>query len=352
MGAERPGGPEPERGNEKVTDGRRDTGEGGRRGPKLLEQVARAVRARRYSPRTEEAYVAWVKRFVRHQGLKHPKDIGAAEVNDFLTHLAVERKTGEATQAQARAALVFLYREVLGSPLELGGRVVSGKTPKRLPSVLTRKETARVLGALEGTTKTVCGLLYGSGLRLQEALKARVKDIDLERRELVVRRGKGGRDRVSVVSEALCPRLDEQIQRRRALHDRDLADGNGWATLPGSFHLKAPKAGYEFGWQFLFPASTVTADRQTGAMGRYHLHASAIQRPVRKAVLELGMAKRVTCHTFRHCFATHLLEAGYDIRTIQELLGHSSVKTTMVYTHVLNRRGLGIRSPLDGIWGP
>ena len=330
----------------------RPGGEGGGRAPKLLEQMARAVRARRYSPRTEEAYVGWVKRYVRHHGVRHPSELGAAEVNAFLAHLAAERKASASTQAQARAALVFLYAEVLRKPLELEGPIVTGKMPKRLPTVLTRKETARVLDAMEGTSRTVCALLYGSGLRLKEALELRVKDVDLERKELIVRRGKGSRDRVSVVPAALCPRLEDQIHKRRAMHDRDLAHGHGWAPLPGSFHRKAPKAGYEFGWQYLFPASTLNADPLTGAMGRHHLHPSAIQRSVRRAAQELGMAKRVTCHTFRHCFATHLLEAGYDIRTIQELLGHRSVKTTMIYTHVLNRGGMGVRSPLDILWSP
>ena len=325
----------------------------GRRGPKLLEQLARALRARRYSPRTEETYVAWVRSYIQHHGVRRPAQLGVKEVNAFLTHLAVERRASAATQSQARAALLFLYKEVLRRPLVgVGGEVVRGKKPERLPTVLTRGETGKVLRHMKGTQQLVASMLYGSGLRLTEGLQLRVKDLDLERRELWIRAGKGSRDRVSVIPGSLVSKLTDQIQGRRALHDRDLAAGCGWAALPDSYGIKSPRAGVEFGWQFLFPASTFTADRQTGAQGRFHLHSTSVQRAVRSAARPLGFAKRVTCHTFRHSFATHLLEDGYDIRTIQELLGHSSVKTTMIYTHVLNRGGTGIRSPLDTIWEP
>ena len=322
-------------------------------GPKLLEQLARALRARRYSPRTEEAYRGWVRAFVRYHGLRHPDELGVTDVNAFLTHLAVERRNSPATQSQARSALMFLYREVLHRPLgQVGEAVVRGKKPLRLPTVLTRSEVSKVLREMRGAQQLVASVLYGSGLRLSEALTLRVKDLDLERREVAVLSAKGGRNRVSVVPGALVVRLTDQMERRRALHDRDLAGGQGWATLPNSYARKSPNAGFEFGWQFLFPASLCRPDRHSGALGRYHLHPSSVQRSVKGAARSLGLARRVTCHTSRHSFATHLLEDGYDIRTIQELLGHRSVKTTMIYTHVLNRGGLGIRSPLDTIWQP
>lgn len=324
-------------------------------GPKLLEQLSRAVRARRYSPRTEEAYVSWVRRFVSYNTMRHPDDLGPEEVNAFLTHLAVERHASPSTQSQARAALMFLYKEVLRRPLGQAGNddaILRAKHRKTVPTVMTRNEAATVLREMRGTQRLVASLLYGSGLRLSEALQLRVKDLDLDRRELTIRGAKGGRERVSVLPAALVQPLTDQITRRRALQDQDLAAGFGWAVLPGRYAIKAPRAGAEFGWQFLFPSSTLTADPRTGARGRFHLHPTSVQRAVKAAVRALGMAKRVTCHTFRHSFATHLLEDGYDIRTIQELLGHRSVKTTMIYTHVLNRGGLGIRSPLDTILRP
>ena len=322
----------------------------GRAEPKLLDLVSEAVRTRRYSPRTEETYRRWITRFVRFHGTRHPEGLGADEVNAFLSHLAVEAGVSAATQSQARAALLFLYKEVLHRPLAgVGDRVVQGKKPKRLPTVITRAEVRQVLGQLSGMQQLVASVLYGSGLRLREGLGLRVKDIDLDRRQLVIRGGKGGHDRVSVLAGALTVPLADQIEWRRTMHDRDLAKGVGRAVLPDSYARKAPRAALEFAWQFVFPASTVTEHPQSGAKGRYHLHPTSVQRAVKKASRTLGLGKRVTCHTFRHSFATHLLEDGYDIRTIQELLGHRSVKTTMIYTHVLNSGGLGIRSPLDTI---
>ena len=295
--------------------------------------------------------MAWVRRFVRYHSMCHPDELASEDVNAFLTHLAVERRASAATQSQARAALLFLYKEVLNRPLAgVGVGVVSAKKPRRLPTVLTREEAAKVLRRMKGTQQLVASVLYGSGLRLAEGLQLRVKDLDLAGRELRVRGAKGGRERVSVVPGALIDRLEDQIERRRAIHDQDLAAGFGWAALPGRYATKSPKAGTEFGWQFLFPASTYTADPQTGARGRFHLHPTSVQRAVKTAVRALGLTKRATCHTLRHSFATHLLQDGYDIRTIQELLGHRSAKTTMIYTHVLNRGGLGIRSPLDTVW--
>jgi len=318
--------------------------------PKLLELVSRATRARRYSPRTETAYRSWTRRFVQFHGLRHPSELRVEDINAFLTHLVVERGVSGSTQAQARAALLFPYKVVLQEPIEgLGTIVVSGKSPKKLPVVMTRNEVGRLLRAIRGTQQLVASMLYGSGLRLTEGLQLRIKDLDLTRRELVVRSGKGGQDRVSVISSALVARLEDQIARQRAQHERDLIGGGGWVTLPGAYHRKSARAGFELGWQFLFPATTLSADPRTGALGRYHLHQTSVQRAVTGAARAIGMTKRVTSHTFRHSFATHLLEDGYDIRTIQELLGHRSVKTTMIYTHVLNRGGKGIRSPLDAI---
>jgi integron integrase len=320
---------------------------------KLLQRLADAIRARRYSPRTEESYRSWVIRYVRYFGMRHPAEMGAEEVNQFLTHLAVDHACSASTQSQARAALLFLYRVVLERELEGAGRgdaVVRGKAPRRLPVVMTRDEAGRVLRRMSGIQRVVALVLYGSGLRLNEALGLRVKDLGLERREVMVRAGKGGRDRVSVLPRSIVPTLRERLTERRTLHEQDLANGTGWAALPGQLARKAPRAGYAFGWQFVFPASTTTPDPRTGAFGRHHLHPTSVQRAVKSAAGHAGITKPVTCHTFRHSFATHLLEDGYDIRTIQELLGHRSVRTTMIYTHVLNRGGHGVRSPLDAIW--
>jgi integron integrase len=271
-------------------------------------------------------------------------------VNQFLTHLAVDKGRSAATQSQARAALMFLYREVLDRDLAEAGRpVLKGKNPKRLPTVLSRSDVGRVLAELRGVHHLVVSLLYGSGLRLQEALTLRVKDIDLERRQVTIRAGKGGRQRVSVVPASLTQRFDRHLRRRQTRHERDLAEGCGHVVLPGPFARKSPRAATEFLWQFLFPSATANTPTQTGARGRSHLHPSSVQRAVRKAAKSIGLRNRVTCHTFRHSFATHLLEDGYDIRTIQELLGHRSVKTTMIYTHVVSHEAAGIRSPLDTV---
>lgn len=320
-----------------------------RQAPKLLVMLRRAIQARRYSPRTEEVYRRWVKEFVKHHGMRHPEQLNAADIDAFLTHLAVERGLSAATQSQARAAILFLYREVLRRPIEGAERsdVISGRKPQRLPNVLTRAEVGRVLRRVKGSKRLVASLLYGSGLRLTEALKIRVKDADLETMELRVHGAKGGKGRVTMIPAALRRSVRDQLVRRRALHDGDLADGHGSVQLPGALHRKSRDMAVEFGWQFLFPSTTISIDPKTGRSGRYHLHPSSIQRAIRSAAREVGLSKRATCHTLRHSFATHLLEDGYDIRTIQELLGHKSVRTTMIYTHVLNRGGLGVRSPLD-----
>ncbi|HUF76742.1 MAG TPA: integron integrase, partial [Longimicrobiales bacterium] len=281
------------------------------RGPKLLEQLTRALRARRYSARTEETYRAWVKGYVRFHGMRHPDQLGAPEINAFLEHIAVERKLGPSSQSQARAAILFLYREVLRRPVDpLEEDVVRAKSHRKLPSVLSRSEVTRLLRQIPGVSGLVASVLYGSGLRLSEALELRVKDVDLEKRELTVRTGKGGRQRITVVPAALATPLADQVERRRALHEQDLATGRGHVPLPGAYHRKAPHAAIQFGWQYLFPGTKCVADPGTGLRGRPHLHPTSVQRSVKRAARALGMAKHVTCHTFRHSFATHLLEDG------------------------------------------
>jgi integron integrase len=313
----------------------------------LLQSLQSNLRLQHLSRRTEEAYVYWTKRFVRFCGLRHPSELGVAEVRRFLSHLVVERHLSAATQQQALGALLFLYRNVLGRSLEALGRLPRGRVPTTLPVVLTPDEVARVLGFLRGTYRLVGLLLYGSGLRVTECLMLRVKDLDLERGELVVRRGKGGKDRVTVVPETLRRPLREHLGRVKALHDRDLAKGGGWVEMPGGLDAKYPKAGSSWPWQWIFPARRTYRDSESGRVRRHHLHESVVQRAMTAAVRASGIGKRATCHTLRHSFATHLLEAGYDIRTVQELLGHRDVTTTMIYTHVLNRGGRGVRSPAD-----
>jgi len=316
--------------------------------PSLLNQLSVAIRTRHYSRRTEEAYTAWVRRFVLFNGRRHPNDLGAPEVRSFLSSLATREQVSAATQNQARAAIVFLYRDVLRLPLDALDGVVAAKRPRRLPSVLDRQEVHRVLGEMSGVPQLVASLLYGGGLRLLEALQLRVKDVDRSSREITVRGGKGAKDRVTVLPDVLLDPLGRQLADARRTHDDDLARGGGRTLLPPSFVRKNPNAPREWKWQFLFPATRTHRDRTDGIIYRHHLHETVIQRAVHEAAVRCGIAKRVTCHTFRHSFATHLLESGYDIRTVQELLGHSDVRTTMIYTHVLNRGGRGVRSPMDG----
>jgi integron integrase len=299
------------------------------------------------SPRTEKAYVAWIRRFVHFHGVRHPDLMGAPEVNAFLTHLAVEKGVAAATQNQAASALLFLYRIVLEQDLKAPRDIIRARPGKRVPVVLSREEVRRLLDALDGLPHLVASLLYGSGLRLLEALTLRVKDVDLERLELRLRCGKGRRDRVTMLPASLREALDRQLRRVRRFHAKDLENGAGWVTLPGAMARKSASAARDLSWQWLFPATRLYRHPPTGQLRRHHLHASVIQRAVRAAVREAGLERRATCHTLRHSFATHLLEDGYDIRTIQELLGHRNVRTTMIYTHVLNKGGRGVRSPLD-----
>jgi integron integrase len=314
---------------------------------KLLDQVREAIRVRHYSYRTEKQYVAWVRRYIRFHGLRHPSTLGAVEVTAFLTHLAVERQVAAATQNQALAALLFLYKSVLELDLPWLADVVRSKRPRRLPVVLSRDDVRAVLEHVDGRCRLVASLLYGSGLRLLEALRLRVKDVELDRRQILVRDGKGAKDRVTVLPERLVAPLRVQLGRVRQQHECAISAGYGGVELPMALARKYPRAHLEVGWQYVFPADAPSHDPRTGAWRRHHLHEETVQRHVHAAVRKAGIVKPASCHTLRHSFATHMLDSGCDIRTLQELLGHSSVKTTQIYTHVLNRGGLAVRSPID-----
>lgn len=315
--------------------------------PKLLEQVRQQIRLRNYSIRTETVYAEWVKRFIRFHRYRHPLEMGAAEIEAFLTHLAVARNVSGSTQNQALAALLFLYKEVLRVELPWLDGIVRAKKPQHLPVVLTRDEVAKVLAQLSGVRWIVANLLYGAGLRLLEALRLRVKDVDFARGEILVRDGKGQKDRVTMLPQRLVQPLQEHLEQVAVLHRRDLAEGFGRANLPFALARKYPNAAAEWAWQFVFPSINRSKDPRSEGIFRHHVHEKTIQRGVREAVRRAGIIKPATPHTFRHSFATHLLESGQDIRTVQELLGHADVKTTQIYTHVLNRGGLGVISPLD-----
>ena len=317
--------------------------------PKLLDQVRGKIRLKHYSIRTEQAYVDWIKRFILHFDKRHPRELGAAEVEAFLTHLAVAGNVAAATQNQAKSALLFLYREVLETELPWLDNVERARTPKRLPVVLTREEVQGVLGRLTGTHWLIASLLYGAGLRIMEGLRLRVKDVEFSRREILVRDGKGFKDRVTMLPAALAAPLAEHLERVKALHGRDLAAGRGAVYLPYALERKYPGAARDWAWQYVFPSANLSADPRTGIERRHHLQDQAVQRAMRQAVRDAGVNKPATPHTLRHSFATHLLEGGYDIRTVQELLGHADVSTTMIYTHVLNKGGRGVTSPLDRV---
>ena len=315
--------------------------------PRLLDHVRDAIRIRQYSRRTERAYAGWIRRFVLFHGKRHPDEMGEPEVTAFLSYLATQRRVSASTQNQALSAILFLYRAVLNRELVWLDELVRAKRPLRLPTVLTRSEVKPLLDQLDGTVWLVASLLYGAGLRLLEALRLRVKDVDRASNEITVRDGKGRKDRVTLLPAATGDPLRRHLDAVRDQHRRDRARGLGCVALPTALSRKYPRAACEWSWQWVFPATSHYRDPETGQRRRHHLHETVIQRAVKEASRRANLAKPATCHTLRHSFATHLLEAGYDIRTIQELLGHSDVATTMIYTHVLNRGGRGVRSPLD-----
>jgi integron integrase len=315
--------------------------------PRLLDRVRAVLRARHYSPRTEESYVAWIRRFILFHGRRHPDELGEPEISGFLSSLATERHVSASTQNQALAALLFLYQKVLNREVAWLMDVVHAKRPERLPVVLSRGEIAAVLSKLDGVEQLCASLIYGGGLRLLEALQLRVKDVDFTGQQLIVRDGKGRKDRVTLLPASLLPALRTHLDNTQDQHHADLRAGAGFVRLPDALRVKYPSAPLEWPWQWVFPATRHYVDRATGERRRHHLHETVIQRAVRRAALAAGIPKPVSPHALRHSFATHLLESGSDIRTIQQLLGHKDVSTTMIYTHVLCRGPLGVQSPLD-----
>lgn len=315
--------------------------------PGLFAVAREKMRTRHLALRTEQAYLHWLRRYVEFHDRKHPRELGAPDVEEFLTHLAVRRKVSAATQSQALQALLFLYRHVLGVELPWLDGITRASQPRRLPVVLSRAEVRALLAQLQGTPWLVASILYGSGLRLTEGLRLRVKDLALERGELVVREAKGGKDRVTMLPATLERAVRSHLERLRAWYDEERRLARPGVTLPAALARKYPQAAARWGWQYLFPAATLCRDPYTGELARHHLHEKVVQRAVQAAVLRAGLAQPASCHTLRHSFATHLLEDGYDIRTVQELLGHSDLKTTMIYTHVMGKGAGGVRSPLD-----
>ena len=318
-----------------------------KREPKLLDRVREALRVRHMSLRTEKAYLHWIRRYILFHGKRHPQEMGEREINGFLTHLAVDGQVSASTQTQALCALLFLYRIVLEREVgELEG-LVRAKRRRKLPVVLTTEEVKQILSRLEGGDRTFLSLLYGTGMRLMEALRLRVKDVDFAYDQITIRDGKGAKDRVTMLPASLKTDLREHLKKVKLQHEADLREGRGRVYLPDALSRKYPSAAAEWGWQYVFPAPSLSRDPRSGERRRHHLHERGIQRAFHEAVRETGIVKPATCHTLRHSFATHLLQAGYDIRTVQELLGHRSVQTTMIYTHVLNRGGRGVQSPVD-----
>jgi integron integrase len=315
--------------------------------PKLLDQVRDKLRVKHYAIRTEQSYVDWIKRYIYFHDKTHPKDLGAQDVEAFLTHLAVVGKVAASTQNQAKSALLFLYREVLEIQLPWLDNVTQAKAPKKLPVVLTVAEVQAVLSRLSGSHLLIASLLYGGGMRLMEAVRLRVQDVEFSRHEIIVRDGKGFKDRVTMLPEAVVVQLKAHLVKVKALHEEDLAQGYGEVYLPFALDKKYPNAGREWGWQYVFPSKNLSVDPRSGKTRRHHLDEKGVQRAMKQAVRDAGLVKPATPHTLRHSFATHLLQSGYDIRTVQELLGHSDVSTTMIYTHVLNKGGRGVASPLD-----
>jgi integron integrase len=314
---------------------------------KLLDHVRDAIRLKHYSLHTEQACVTWIKRYIFFHDKRHPKDMGSADIEAFLTHLAVQQKVAASTQNQALSALLFLYRDVLRQPLDGPIDAIRARKPKRLPTVLTKEEALQVIEALSGTHALMGKLLYGTGMRLMECLRLRVKDLDFAQRQIIVRDGKGMDDRVTMLPASLVVPLQEHLSRVQRLHAQDVAHRVAPVYLPFALERKYPRAGRLWIWQYVFPSNGLSKDPRTGIIRRHHAHESGLQRAISRAGRAAGLTKRISCHTLRHSFATHLLQQGYDIRTVQELLGHKDVKTTMMYTHVLNRGRLAVRSPLD-----
>ena len=320
---------------------------GGRPAPRLLDEVRRVLRLKHYSMRTEVVYVGWIRRFVLANGKRHPRDMGATEVEAFLSQLAVQGQVSASTQNQALSAILFLYREVLGTELPWIDGVVRAKRPQRVPTVLSREEVSRMLACMEGRPLLLASLLYGTGMRLMEGLRLRVKDVDFDRCEITVRDGKGGKDRHTMLPRSLVESMRRELERAATLHAADLAEGLGAVWLPHALARKYPNAPREFGWQYVFPSTRRSLDPRDGVERRHHFDDGILSRSLKRACLDAAIRKPVSAHTLRHSFATHLLEAGQDIRTVQELLGHKDVATTQIYTHVLNRGGHGVLSPLD-----
>jgi len=314
---------------------------------RLLEQVRAEIRVRHYSLRTEQIYIHWVKRYILFHGKRHPADMGEREISAFLTDLAVNRNVAASTQNQALSAILFLYQKVLNQKLEWLDDVARAKRPRRLPVILTRDEVKRLLDDIHGVNGLISRVLYGTGMRKMECLRLRVQDIDFDYRQIIVRSGKGDKDRITVLPDSLQEPLKKQLAKARHVHNNDLEEGYGEVALPYALERKYPNAGRQWGWQYVFPSSRRCVDPYTGVIRRHHWFDTNVSRAIRESVRKLGITKRISVHTLRHTFATHLLEDGYDIRTVQELLGHKDVKTTQIYTHVLNRGGRGVRSPLD-----
>lgn len=314
---------------------------------KLLDQIQDVIALKHFSPRTGETYRYWIKRFILFHGKRHPREMGAPEIERFLTHLATHENVAASTQNQALSALLFLYRDVLKQDIGFVAMNVRAPKPKLLPTVLSRAEAQTVLALMEGTPQLMAKLLYGSGLRLMECVTLRVKDIDFTRRQIIVRDAKGNQDRATMLPGSLVAPLQEYLVRRKNLYQADIAQGAGYVPLPFALERKYPNAHREWIWQFVFPSTTLAVEPKTRRKQRWHMSETTLQRAVKQAADRAQLDKRVNCHTFRHSFATHLLESGYDIRTVQKLLGHKDVKTTMIYTHVLQRRPLAVRSPLD-----
>ena len=314
---------------------------------KLLDHTRQLLRRRHYAYNTEQRYLAWIKRFILFHGKRHPTHMGQTEIEAFLTHLAVKDKVAASTQNQALNALLFLYRHVLDIPIDFPLSSVRARRPKRIPTVLSKTEVQRLLPCVEQPYQLMVNLLYGSGLRVSECVRLRIKDVDFEQRHLAVRDGKGAKDRVTLLPESLIPTLKDHLKRTHRIHQRDLRQGQGSVHLPYALVRKYPEAPLQWIWQYIFPSPKLSIDPRSGVTQRHHISTSAVQKAVRRAVKLARIEKRVTCHTLRHSFATHLLENGTDLRTVQDLLGHKDVKTTMIYTHVLKRGPFAVRSPLD-----